>query len=250
MFTGIVETIGKVLEIVEHDTTSAGGDAAGGWTMTIGECASILADCHEGDSIAVNGTCLTVTDFTTDTFKMGLMAETLRRTNLGQLTVGSPVNLERAMAGHTRFGGHFVQGHVDGTAAISKRTNDGNSIIFEFTLPTAELMPYIIPKGYVTLDGTSLTVCDVYDDRNAFTICMVAYTQTHVVMPTKAIGDTVNVEVDMLGKYVERVIAGIMTPAAASSDSAVATPGARPTMAAMLEQYVEKAVDRALAKRQ
>ncbi|ORZ30336.1 Lumazine-binding protein, partial [Catenaria anguillulae PL171] len=199
-----------------------------GFTLIIGDAEAILADCHIGDSIAINGTCLTVTEFTPSTFKVGLIPETLRKTSLGELQVGDKVNLERAMSGGTRFGGHFVQGHVDCTCTINSVTPEGESLVYEFTLPAdrADLMAYIIPKGYITLDGTSLTVVDVDDRRRAFSICMISHTQKCVVMPRKKVGSQVNVEVDMLGKYVERV-----------------------SLAGMLEAYVERAVERALAKR-
>ncbi|KAL7749986.1 DNA topoisomerase 1 [Sorochytrium milnesiophthora] len=210
MFTGIVELIGTVAEVMPMDAASAGGEAAGGWTMVVTDCAPILTDCHEGDSIAINGTCLTVTEFTSTQFKVGLSPETLRKTNLGKLQVGSKVNLERAMSGATRFGGHFVQGHVDTTATISKITPDGNSIWFEMTLADRALMPFIVPKGFITVDGTSLTVCDVGDDRPFFSIMMISHTQRHVIMPSKKVGDTVNIEVDMIGKYVERVVTGML----------------------------------------
>ncbi|KAJ3369969.1 Riboflavin synthase alpha chain [Allomyces arbusculus] len=240
MFTGIVEIMGHVAEIIEHDTD-------GGWTMTIGGAEAILSDCHLGDSIAVNGTCLTVTAFTESTFKVGLAPETLQRTNLGKLQVGAKVNLERAMASHTRFGGHFVQGHVDGTATISKITPDVNSLRFEFTLPDRSLLPYLIPKGYVALDGTSLTVCDVNDTARTFTIMLVAYTQEHVVMPLKKVGDTVNVEVDMLGKYVERVVVGMLQSAPEAEEAA--TEGNKPSLGNLLQAHIERAVAKELAKR-
>ncbi|KNE60716.1 riboflavin synthase, alpha subunit [Allomyces macrogynus ATCC 38327] len=224
MFTGIVEIMGHVAEIIEHDTD-------GGWTMTIGGAEAILGDCHLGDSIAVNGTCLTVTAFTESTFK---------RTNLGKLQVGAKVNLERAMdLAHA--------GHVDGTATISKITPDVNSLRFEFTLPDRSLLPYLIPKGYVALDGTSLTVCDVNDTARTFTIMLVAYTQEHVVMPLKKVGDTVNVEVDMLGKYVERVVVGMLGSAPEAEETA--TEGSKPSLGNLLQAHIERAVAKELAKR-
>ncbi|KAJ2451902.1 Riboflavin synthase alpha chain [Coemansia sp. RSA 2336] len=207
MFTGIVECMGKVVEFTQLDTTDAGGNGA---SLTISEAQSILDDCHLGDSIAINGTCLTVTEFTKDTFKVGLAPETLSRTNLGKLQPGDPVNLERALAAGHRFGGHFVQGHIDSTAEIVEITPEDNSIWYKLRVADAKLMSYIIPKGFIAVDGTSLTVCDVNDDECWFTIMMIAYTQTHVVMPTKKIGHQVNIEVDMLGKYVEKITTSIL----------------------------------------
>ncbi|KAI7902377.1 alpha subunit of riboflavin synthase [Cokeromyces recurvatus] len=200
MFTGLVELMGKVSSIKELDNTESGGN---GWTITISEASEILNDCHLGDSIAINGTCLTVTEFNKDSFKVGVAPETLRCTNLGDLKVGDKVNLERAMDSNKRFGGHMVQGHVDTTVKIIHIKPEGNSIWFTFQLDKADKdkMRYIIPKGFICLDGTSLTVCDVDDDQCTFSIMMIAHTQAHVIMPSKKIGDRVNVEVDMLAKY-------------------------------------------------
>ncbi|KAI8384699.1 alpha subunit of riboflavin synthase [Radiomyces spectabilis] len=200
MFTGLVEIIGQVTSVVEQDQTASGG---GGWTITVGEASPILTDCHIGDSIAINGTCLTVTEFDENTFKVGVAPESLRRTNLGDLKVGSKVNLERAMDAQKRFGGHMVQGHVDATVKIVSITPEGNSLWFKFQLDEEQkdMMRYIIPKGFIALDGTSLTVCDVDDAERTFTIMMIAHTQEHVIMPLKQIGDRVNVEMDMLAKY-------------------------------------------------
>ncbi|CEG64401.1 Putative Riboflavin synthase, alpha subunit [Rhizopus microsporus] len=200
MFTGLVEHMGLVSSIQKLDTSESGGN---GWTLTISNAAEILTDCHLGDSIAINGTCLTVTEFDKDSFKVGVAPETLRCTNLGDLSVGSKVNLERAMDSNKRFGGHMVQGHVDTTVEIISIRPEGNSIWFTFQMKEEDKdkMRYIIPKGFICLDGTSLTVCDVDDDQRTFSIMMIAHTQTHVIMPLKKIGDRVNVEVDMLAKY-------------------------------------------------
>ncbi|CAG8599252.1 4430_t:CDS:2 [Ambispora leptoticha] len=203
MFTGIVEHVGTIIDLVELDNTASGG---GGWSITIGEAEPVLTDCHIGDSIAVNGTCLTITEFEKSSFKVGLSPETLRRTNLGDLKIGNKVNLERAVSAATRFGGHFVQGHVDLTAIIASITPETNSLWFKFTLSDPSYLRYIIPKGYITIDGTSLTVCEVNDKEKWFTVMLVAFTQEHVTIPTKKVGDKVNIEVDMLGKYVERIL--------------------------------------------
>jgi riboflavin synthase len=205
MFTGIVEHVGTVQDLAFINN---------GWTLTISNAAPVLTDCHLGDSICINGTntfscsshlgtCLTVTEFTDDTFKVGLAPETLKRTNLGQLSPAKTVNLERAMLPSTRFGGHYVQGHVDTTCKILSKEPLGDSIVIRFQTPR-EYLRYIIPKGYVTLDGTSLTVIDVNDQECWFSIMMIAYTQTHVIMPSKEAGEFVNLEVDMISKYVER----------------------------------------------
>ncbi|KAI9280380.1 alpha subunit of riboflavin synthase [Sporodiniella umbellata] len=200
MFTGLVEHLGVVSHIVEYDDTESGGN---GWTITVSQASAILDDCHLGDSIAINGTCLTVTEFDQDSFKVGVAPETLRCTNLGDLRVNDQVNLERAMDSKKRFGGHMVQGHVDTTVNIIRIRPEGNSIWYTFQMVSEDKdkMRYIIPKGYICLDGTSLTVCDVDDDQRTFSIMMIAHTQAHVIMPAKKLGDRVNVEVDMLAKY-------------------------------------------------
>ncbi|KAG0224465.1 alpha subunit of riboflavin synthase [Mortierella sp. GBAus27b] len=233
MFTGIVEHLGKVTDIVELDFSESGGK---GFSITIGEAASILGDCHLGDSIAVNGTCLTVTEFDASSFKVGVAPETLRKTNLGSLKVGDAVNLERAMNAHTRFGGHMVQGHVDTTVTILSREDDGNAITFVFQVPEEykDLMDYIVPKGFICLDGTSLTVIDVDDVKRTFSIMMIAYTQTRVVMPHRAIGGHVNVEVDMMGKYASKGVESMIKRFLDGDQG---------------EALVAKVLDRVLAKR-
>ncbi|KAJ2690524.1 Riboflavin synthase alpha chain [Coemansia sp. RSA 1285] len=234
MFTGIVECMGKVVEFTKLDTSATGGNGA---SLTIAEAGSILGDCHLGDSIAINGTCLTVTEFTADSFKVGLAPETLSRTNLGALQPGDRVNLERALAAGHRFGGHFVQGHVDTTAQIIEKTPDENSLWLKMRVRDARrFMRYIVPKGFIAIDGTSLTVCDVDDKDGWFSIMLIAYTQSHVVLPAKNEGDLVNIEVDMLGKYVEKVTASIL---GASTDASA--PNA--------DSYVETIVKRVLASK-
>ncbi len=193
MFTGIVEELGQVLAC---SPTSSGFD------LSI-KCNTVLADTRLGDSIAVNGVCLTVTELTESSFTAGLAPETRSRTNLDQLKTGAPVNLERSVTPSTRMGGHFVQGHVDATGSIKSFRKDQDALWVAIEVPV-ELMRYIVTKGYITLDGTSLTVVDT--GENWFNVTLVAYTQQHIVMPTKSEGDLVNIEVDVLGKYVERII--------------------------------------------
>ncbi|KAF9350262.1 Riboflavin synthase alpha chain [Mortierella sp. AD094] len=233
MFTGIVEILGKVIDIAPLDFSESGGQ---GFSITIGEATEILGDCHLGDSIAVNGTCLTVTEFEPSWFKVGVAPETLRKTNLGSLKVGDAVNLERAMNAHTRFGGHMVQGHVDTTVSILSREDDGNAITFVFKVSEEykELMNYIVPKGFICLDGTSLTVIDVDDVQRTFSIMMIAYTQTRVVMPRRALGDQVNVEVDMMGKYASKGVEAMIKRFLDGEEG---------------EHMVAKVLDRVLAKR-
>ncbi|GAB1741136.1 hypothetical protein NU219Hw_g6382t1 [Hortaea werneckii] len=204
MFTGIVESIGIVSRLIQHDESSSGGR---GTSLTISNCADVLVDANLGDSISINGTCLTVTEFSKDEFKVGVSPETLRRTNLGSLKEGSGVNLERAVSASTRMGGHFVQGHVDTIAVIAETRQDGNAITFRLQPRDKSVLRYIVEKGYVTLDGASLTVTAVDDDQGWWEIMMIAYTQEKVVMGNKKKGDDVNVEVDMVGKYVEKSVA-------------------------------------------
>lgn len=206
MFTGLVEHIGTVSAIHRDDS---------GCALTISQSAPILVDCHIGDSIAVNGACLTVTEFEVERdggyFRIWLANETLSRTDLGDRKVGDQVNLERAMGAHVRFGGHFVQAHVDITATIIRRVPDGDSLRLWFQLPesTAErpsLLPYIIPKGYVTIDGASLTVTSVNDTERVFSVMLIQHTQQKITLANKANGERVNIEVDMVGKYVEKSV--------------------------------------------
>ncbi|TVY23802.1 Riboflavin synthase [Lachnellula hyalina] len=201
MFTGIVEIIGDVSEL-NHQAED------GGTTLTISNASEILADCHLGDSISINGTCLTVTSFDESSFKVGVAPETLRRTNLGSLKQHSRVNLERAVSATTRMGGHFVQGHVDTIATILKKQPDGNAITFRFQPRDKAVLRYVVEKGYVTLDGASLTVTKVDDEEGWWEVMLISYTQEKIVTASKTLGDEVNVEVDQIGKYVEKAVEG------------------------------------------
>ncbi|OAX78818.1 riboflavin synthase, alpha subunit [Emergomyces africanus] len=204
MFTGLVEKIGTVTSLEAQDETASGG---GGTSLTISNCEEILTDCHLGDSICVNGTCLTVTAFDKSSFKVGVAPETLRRTNLGSLTKGSGVNLERSVTASTRMGGHFVQGHVDTTAKVLSVTPDGNALTFRLQPRDKNVLRYIVEKGYVTLDGASLTVTKVVDGSEGwFEIMLIAYTQEKIVTAKKVPGEDVNVEIDIVGKYVEKSV--------------------------------------------
>lgn len=175
-----------------------------GWEMTF-SASVVLEGTKLGDSIAVNGTCLTVTAFDAAGFKVGVAPETRSRTNLVDLVVGDPVNLERAVTPSTRLGGHYVQGHVDGVGRLIDIRCDRDALWF--TIRAAEdIMRYVVPKGFIALDGTSLTVVDVKADH--FTVMLVPFTQDHIILPGKKVGYGVNIEVDILGKYVEKFLAG------------------------------------------
>ena len=179
-------------------------------TVTLPAGSELLSDCHEGDSIAVNGCCLTVTNFTKDSFKIGVAPETLRITNLGDLKESSRVNLERAVRADTRMGGHFVQGHVDTTAEILKVSKDGNALTFRFKPLKKEMLRHIVYKGFIAIDGTSLTITTVEDAEGWFEIMLISYSQERVVLAQKTAGQTVNIEVDMMAKYAEKSLAGIL----------------------------------------
>ncbi|KAK3696179.1 Riboflavin synthase alpha chain [Vermiconidia calcicola] len=230
MFTGIVEAVGTVTRLVQLDDSESGGK---GTSLTISDCSEILEDVHLGDSISINGTCLTVTEFSKDSFKVGVSPETLRLTNLGSLKETSGVNLERAVRADTRMGGHFVQGHVDTIASILKTTPDGNAITFRLQPRDKSILRYVVKKGYVTLDGASLTVTNVDDEEGWWEIMLIAYSQEKVVMAKKKRGDDVNVEVDMVGKYVEKSVAAYFEGSAWDGGS-------------MMEKMVQRMVDERL----
>ena len=191
MFTGIIEEMGHVR------ATPAGG-------LEI-EASLVLEDAHLGDCIAINGTCLTITAFGDSWFRVDTVPETMRRTNLGDLTPGDPVNLERALAAGARMGGHFVQGHVEATANVASVEQDGEALLIRFEAPP-EIMRYIVEKGFVTVDGISLTV--VSRDASSFVITLIPYTQTHTNLGGRRPGERVNIEADILAKYVETFTKG------------------------------------------
>lgn len=195
VFSGLVEEMGEVLTFVQNKKTEQ-------WILTI-KAKEVIADCKLGDSIAVNGVCLTVTEFdqAKGFFVVGLSPETLRRTNLGLLKPKDLVNLERSLAANGRVGGHFVQGHVDGVGKIKSMRREKDSLWV--TVETSpDLMKLIVEKGYITVDGTSLTVCEVTETY--FTFMLIQYTQEKVIISRKQPGDIVNLEPDVLGKYIMR----------------------------------------------
>lgn len=198
LFTGIVEEMGEIKQL--------GASNDGGCNMKI-RAKTVLEGTQLGDSIAVNGTCLTVTELGTqlEDFTVGLSPETLRKTSLSELEPGSLVNLERAVQPTSRMGGHFVQGHVDGTGVIVSMAPEEDSLWIKVKADKS-LLKYIVSKGFIAVDGTSLTVVDVFDDEECFNFMLVAYTQQNVVIPLKKVGQKVNLEVDILGKYVERLL--------------------------------------------
>ena len=214
MFSGIVEEMGtvrrleKLLEMPLWD-----GSVGEGWELEV-EAATALEGAELGCSIAVNGVCLTATALGKESFTVGLAPETLEKSNLDSLAAGQRVNLERALPVDARNSGHFVQGHVDDVGEILKMEQEGDALRVRVR-PPARLLPYIVPKGFIAVDGTSLTVCEVDAAGGWFDFMLVAYTQQKIVIPKKSVGETVNLEVDVLAKYVEKGLASLMERVAA-----------------------------------
>ncbi|RFU67605.1 riboflavin synthase [Bacillus sp. V59.32b] len=189
MFTGIIEDIGTVSSI----------NSSGSSMVLAISSKKIVEDVKMGDSISVNGVCLTVTAFTSQTFTVDVMPETMKDTSLGILKAGYPVNLERAMSPNGRFGGHFVSGHIDGTGTIIKKENKDNAVYYIIKLDDS-LAKYCIPKGSIAIDGTSLTIFGV--EANLLTVSLIPLTHQETVLGRKNAGDIVNIENDMIGKYI------------------------------------------------
>ncbi|MBD8003752.1 riboflavin synthase [Bacillus norwichensis] len=189
MFTGIIEEIGKVLRVDRKEKS---------FTIHI-QAQHILEDVQLGDSLAVNGVCLTVTEFSHSSFQADVMPETFHATSLRMLSPGSMVNLERAMAANGRFGGHFVSGHVDGTGTLLSKKRVENALYMVIQIPE-KFKVFVMEKGSIAIDGTSLTIFDVGEGE--ITISLVPHTQAETVLADKNIGDPVNIEFDMLGKYI------------------------------------------------
>lgn len=193
MFTGIIEEIGTVTAVRR---------ASRGASLTI-SASKILEDVREGDSIAVNGTCLTVTSYTDHSFTVDAVPETLARTSLSMARAGSPVNLERALRAGSRFGGHIVSGHIDGTGKIVKKERDGNAVNLTISFDPPK-MKYILEKGSVAVDGVSLTV--TRRDGETFSVSVIPHTGAKTILLGKHSGDPVNIECDLVGKYVEQLL--------------------------------------------
>lgn len=192
MFTGIIEEIGKIKSIVRH---------ANSIKLTVA-ANKIMSDMHIGDSIATNGICLTVTTFDSSSFTVDVMPETMMTTNFKNLKVNDAVNLERALAANGRLGGHIVSGHIDGIGTIIKKYNDDKAIRMSFSAEPS-ILELIVKKGSIAIDGISLTVTDV--DSSSFSVSIIEHTQGETTLTSKKIGDTVNLENDVIGKYVKRL---------------------------------------------
>lgn len=193
MFTGIVEEVGTLLDI-ERGSQSA--------VLHI-QCKKVLDGTKIGDSIAVNGVCLTVTTMKNHSYTADVMAETLNRSALGSLKRGSRVNLERAMAADGRFGGHIVAGHVDGIGKILNIFRDETAVWYQISA-SSDVLRYVVEKGSITMDGISLTVAKVSDSD--FHVSIIPHTQANTILADKEVGDIVNLETDIIGKYVEKLL--------------------------------------------
>ncbi len=220
MFTGIVEELGQVVELVP------GADSA---RVTV-RGPLVTSDAAPGASIAVNGICLTVVELAGDTFTADVMAETLNRTSLRTAVPGAPVNLERPLQANGRFGGHVVQGHIDGTGTVTERVPGDQWELVRVAIP-AGLSRYVVAKGSITIDGVSLTVAEL-TDRNAqdgggsvVTVSLIPETLARTTLGHRAVGDPVNLEVDVLAKYVERLTTA--PPPAITDESTEETVAAR-----------------------
>ncbi|VEF48784.1 riboflavin synthase subunit alpha [Bacillus freudenreichii] len=193
MFTGIVEEVGTVIRIDRK---------AKSFTIHI-QAQRILEDVNLGDSIAVNGVCLTVTEFTRSSFQADVMPETFKATSLSMLSSGSKVNLERAMAANGRFGGHFVSGHIDGTGTLLDKKRVENALYMTIQIPE-QFKVFVLEKGSIAIDGTSLTIFETEGEK--ITISLVPHTQNETILAGKNVGDPVNLEFDMLAKYIHRMV--------------------------------------------
>ena len=191
MFTGIIEEVGTFAGL-------SGGNISVGARL-------VVSDVHVGDSIAVNGICLTVTSFDARGFRAAVMPETLRRTSLAGLTHGAPLNLERALLPTTRLGGHFVSGHIDGVGEIRELREEGNAILMTVAADD-EILRGIVEKGSVALDGISLTVAAV--STRDFTVSLIPHTRTVTNLGAKRVGSPLNIETDILGKYALKLLGG------------------------------------------
>lgn len=193
MFTGIVEEIGQIEGVIKSEKSAR---------ITI-KAYKVLEDVKHGDSISTNGVCLTVTAFSKDKFTVDVMAETMRRSNLSSISKGTYVNLERALRAGDRLGGHMVSGHIDGTGAITAFDEEDNAVWLTIEA-SSDILKYIVQKGSIAIDGVSLTVA--YIDDKVFKVSIIPHTKDATTLIKKKIGDIVNLECDMVGKYIEKFL--------------------------------------------
>jgi riboflavin synthase len=218
LFTGIVEELGEIVRL-EPGVESARLTVRG---------ALVTSDAQRGSSIAVNGVCLTVVDLSGECFTADVMLQTLRHSALGELTAGAPVNLERPLAASGRFGGHIVQGHVDGTGAVVARTPGEAWEVVRVTL-SPDLAPFVVAQGSIAVDGVSLTVAGMDDASGTFTVSLIPETLTRTTLGRRGPGERVNLEVDVLAKYVHRLVRMTteVTPMQAQLDRLIEAEGVR-----------------------
>lgn len=195
MFTGIIEEVGTVTGITR-------GDGSARFTISADQ---VVSDAGLGDSITINGACLTVVERDGREVSFDVMYETMQRTAFGALAIGDPVNMERSLLANGRFGGHIVQGHIDGTGTIASIREVDNSYYIYITALTG-LMRYVVRKGSIAIDGISLTVVEA--DDKTFSVSIIPYTWEHTNLHTRRAGDLVNLETDIIGKYVEKLVGG------------------------------------------
>ncbi len=200
MFTGIIEEVGRIVR-------------AGNGGLAV-HAVVVLDGLALGDSICINGVCLTVTGIEGDIFTVDTVPETLRRSSLGDLGAGAPVNLERALLPTTRMGGHFVQGHVEGTGTVTAIAEEGDAWLVRFAVPE-RIARYVVEKGFIAVDGISLTVVERGDTW--FTITAIPFTRAHTKLGSRVVGDRVNLETDILAKYVEQLAVGGGSPRSATA---------------------------------
>ena len=199
MFSGIIESVGTLREFVRGQESA----------VAVVEADTNFSGLEDGESIAVNGVCLTVVEFSESTFRMDIGTETLNKTSFKSFKVGDRVNLERSLTPSSKISGHFVSGHVDQVGKVLKIEEKPGEISVEFTYP-ASLRPYIMEKGSIALDGVSLTVFNCKDDK--FNVSVIPFTWSHTNLSTRKIGDLINIECDMIGKYVYKACATLMNP--------------------------------------
>lgn len=210
MFTGLIEEVGELRKVQRR------GEAM---VLTL-SASKILDDVKLGDSISVNGVCLTVISYDGGSFSVDVMPQTFRHTNLSELKPGSPVNLERAMMAGGRFGGHIVQGHVDGTGEVTGRTSDANAVVFTVKPDDPMLLRHVVPQGSVTLDGISLTVVSVDREAGTLTVSIIPHTLRETALQHKHPGASINIECDILGKYIDHLLSQRgLTPTAVTERS-------------------------------
>ncbi len=197
MFTGIIEEMGRVETLVRKDKMSR---------LTI-QAQTVMADLKTGESVTVNGACMTAVELTTTGFSCDVSPESLSLTNLGDLKAGDPVNLERAMRMDDRLGGHMVSGHVEGIGQIIEKSAHENAVMLTIAVPP-QVLKYCVPKGSITLDGVSMTINAL--SKTNIKICIIPHTAKMTTLGFKSVGDRVNVESDMIGRYVERLLQGGM----------------------------------------